>query len=79
MSQKSRVLAVLRRYDVVCGVDLLDDHMPRYAARIDELRKEGYEIDTVPCPLWSHSHTSRIASYRLLYPMIRWETFRDGV
>ena len=67
MNQRDTILAKLRNtwYEPVCGVELLDMHIPRYAARINELRDKGHTIDTVPCPYWHHTHHGRIASYQL--------------
>jgi len=62
MSQKQRVLNALKMQPV-CGTSFLDWHIPRYAARIWELRAEGYEIASRPCRL--HSHESPQTVYEL--------------
>ena len=49
-TQKERILAMLEG-GVVCGSELLDARMPRYAARILELKADGYHIITMGlCP-----------------------------
>jgi len=64
MGQKDDILAMLRRHDV-CGDDLLELHMPRYAGRIHELRKEGYEILSRRCK--QHTwHKSPVVEYILV-------------
>jgi len=47
----------------VCGTALLDERMPRYAARIAELRGEGMPIVTRRCE--SHRHASKQYEYVL--------------
>ena len=72
MSQREKVLADLqyaaevggfhgRLVGVVCGSEWLRDYMPRYAARVGELRDLGFVIETVTkrCPL------HKTAVYRL--------------
>lgn len=61
-SQKQRILAALK-LGPVCGTDLLRWHMPRGAARIGELRKEGHQITTRPCRL--HDHETAQVVYEL--------------
>ncbi len=62
MNQKQRILKALRR-DPVCGTTFLDWRMPRYAARVNELRNEGHQITTTRCTL--HSHASSQVMYQL--------------
>jgi hypothetical protein len=59
MSQKERILGDLRAsqrsnvfwhgYGVVCGSFWLDARIPRYAARIHELRSDGERIGSGWC------------------------------
>ena len=53
MNQKQRILNALK-LGPVCGTDLLRWSIPRYAARIAELRKAGHDIVTRPCRLHDH-------------------------
>ncbi len=60
-TQRQRVLAALRD-GPVCGTEFLEMHIPRYAARIMELR-ETLTITNELCR--KHSHYSRQTVYRL--------------
>jgi hypothetical protein len=57
-SQEQRILYALASHDVVCGADLLNAHMPRYAAVIHRLRSRGFDIDT-----WACAHGRGVADY----------------
>lgn len=60
MTQKQRILYDLQNpwtrctltapAPTVCASKWLRDYMPRYAARILELRNDGYLIETGTCP-----------------------------
>jgi hypothetical protein len=63
MSQKQRLLQALK-LGPVCGTTLLEWHIPRYGARLHELRAEGYEIESKPCRL--HYHESPQTVYELV-------------
>lgn len=64
MSQKSNILKWLQEApDGICSTDLLRIRIPRGAARISELRAEGYVIDTVTCR--QHGHNTRQIRYVL--------------
>ena len=66
MTQLERVLEALRaNIDGVCGTLFLKEGIPRYAARIGELRSAGHNIIRVKCPYFYHTHTGNIATYRL--------------
>ncbi len=66
-SQKETILGLLRYYSAgVCGTVFLEAHIPRYAARINELRNEGYTINSIPCPHHYHTHRANIATYQLV-------------
>lgn len=62
MTQKDRILGMLK-LGPVCGTRFLELYMPRYAARIHELRVEGHPIVSEPCR--SHDHKSSQIRYRL--------------
>ena len=62
LTQKQWVLSRLQA-GPTCGTTFLEDYVPRYAARILELRQEGYKITSEPCRL--HDHRSRQIVYRL--------------
>jgi hypothetical protein len=65
-TQNQRVLDALRQWPAgVCGTQFLEMHIPRYAARVGELRDDGHTIDNVACPHGWHRHNSRIATYQL--------------
>ena len=63
MTQKTRILAALK-LGPVCGTQMLGWHIPRYAARIYELRTEGHDIISRPCTL--HAHESPQVVYEMV-------------
>ena len=66
LTQKEVVLAALRQQPQgVCGVWFLDRRMPRYPARIVDLKTDGHSIGRVKCPYPYHTHAKSIATYRL--------------
>lgn len=62
MSQRDRVLLMLKA-GPVCGTDFLRAYIPRYSARILELRQQGHVIIDRPCRF--HDHESRQTIYEL--------------
>lgn len=64
MTQQDRVLWLLRR-GWVCGSDFLDERLPRYGARICELRQLGYMIERRQCVNPHHHHRSAQWEWRL--------------
>lgn len=62
MNQRDRVLNMLKA-GPVCGTDLLRAYIPRYSARIYELRQQGHVISSEPCKLHDHRDTQTV--YRL--------------
>jgi hypothetical protein len=62
MTQAERILSALRM-GPVCGTEFLAWHIPRYAARIHDLRRQGHQIETKPCRL--HDHESAQVVYEL--------------
>ena len=70
MTHKQRILGMLRRGDV-CGDTLLELHMPRYAARVHELKADGYQIISRRCK--QHTwHTSPVVEYILVREPSQW-------
>jgi hypothetical protein len=65
MSQNDRVLAMLRR-GWVCGTEFLDERMPRYGARIFDLRRRGFVIVSRWCVNPQHQHRSRQEEWRII-------------
>ncbi len=63
-SQETRILNLLKT-GPVCGGLLLTLRMPRYSARIAELRSRGYVIETVRC-----EHFGRTADFVLVDPTL---------
>ncbi len=61
-SQKTRILAQLTR-SPVCATTMLAMHIPRGAARISDLRSEGWLIETQECR--QHTHQTRQIEYVL--------------
>ena len=60
------VMMLTRSRDGVCGTDFLRSYVPRYAARIHELRREGWVIDRRPCDRHEHGSTQWI--YEAVHP-----------
>ena len=42
-----------------CGTDFLQERIPRYGARVWDLRRAGYVIETRPCSRPDHRHRTR--------------------
>ena len=64
-TQNDLVLAMLEARGTVCGDAFLRVYVPRYAARILDLRQLGWLIEKVKCPYRDHTHTAALASYQL--------------
>ncbi len=64
-TQREHVLAALKM-GPVCGTTFLQMFIPRYSARINELRNEGIEISKRPCKM--HGHASLQFVYELAEP-----------
>ena len=65
MTQKQEVLAMLKS-GPVCSTDLLKAFIPRGAARINDLRNEGWMIETRRCQHPGHKHQTRQVEYVML-------------
>ena len=78
MGQRDRILRMLTDTypDGVCGTVFLRERMPRYAARIWELRAKGCAIQTEPCQ--DHAHETRQTVYRLT-SLTRWSPTLRGI
>ena len=78
MGQRDRILRMLidAYPDGVCGTVFLKAMMPRYGARIHELRAEGWDIQTERCRV--HVHESRQTVYRLT-SLTRWSPTLKGI
>lgn len=59
-TQRDRVLTMLRTASTfgVCGVEFLDSRIPRYSARIEELRSAGWDVQKRKCDRAGHGHGS---------------------
>ncbi len=74
-TQKEQVLqALVLRPDGVCGTQFLEGRIPRYAARILDLKHDGHDIVKVSCPYSLHTHPASVATYKLIpyTPATRW-------
>lgn len=65
ITQRGQIERMLHTGQQVCGADLLDLFIPRYAAIICALRARGWQIVTERCENERHRHRSGIAAYRL--------------
>ncbi len=64
-SQRGRVLHMLQvNPEGVCGTSFLIDKIPRYSARISELRRQ-FTITKIPCPYPFHSHVTHQWAWKL--------------
>jgi len=65
VSQASLILGMLWRAGPrgVCTRELLERRMPRYAARIHDLRRRGHAIITMDCDDLDHGHRTRQVRY----------------
>ena len=64
MNQRERVLARLKQ-GPACGTEFLDMRIPRYSARILELRQAGHIIVNRPCQHQWHDHFSSQTVFEL--------------
>ena len=62
MNQTEKILSKLQM-GPVCGTTFLQMFIPRYAARIHELRRAGHQIQSERCQL--HDHETHQVVYRL--------------
>ncbi len=66
-TQADKVLQMLRDSEMgVCANEFIQAHVPRFSARLLELRKAGHEIENRKCFLPSHRHQTRQYRYVLL-------------
>jgi hypothetical protein len=65
MTQSQEILYRLQM-GPVCGTDLLRMFIPRYAARILELRQAGHQIETRTCRDDRHQHRNKQIEYVLV-------------
>ncbi len=63
-SQRARILSWLTQWPI-CATTLLQQRIPRGAARINELRRQGWLIETRPCTQ-DHLHATKQVEYVLL-------------
>ena len=64
MTQQERIQLHLQD-EPTCGTSFLNWHIPRYAARIHELRGKGYQITSERCQIEYHHHLSAQTVYTL--------------
>ena len=66
-SQADRVLAMLRDSELgVCGTDFLAAYIPRFSARLLELRRAGHVIEKRKCFAYGHHHRTKQVRYVLI-------------
>ena len=66
VTQLERVERLLRRSDAVCSTTLLKEHLPRAAAHVHTLRRQGWMIQTRACSDESHVHETYQVEYALV-------------
>ena len=68
-TQADRVLQMLRDSEMgVCAVEFLQACVPRFSARLHDLRKAGHLIENRKCFATSHRHQTKQLRYVLLPP-----------
>ena len=68
-THRNKVLRMLSDSELgVCSTEFLKARMPRFSARLKELRNMGHEIENRKCFATSHRHTSHQVRYILLAP-----------
>ena len=65
-TQRERIVARLRTHPRTCASWFVAHHMSRAAARIHELRRDGWEIETERCTNPYHGHYSPAVEYVLV-------------
>ena len=66
-TQADRVLQMLRDNEMgVCATDFNKAYIPRFSARLLELRKAGHVIENRKCFQTSHNHYTKQTRYVLL-------------
>src|SRR3990167_8097943 len=65
MTQKEVIKEKMANGEWICGTWFMENYVPEYRSRINEIRKEGFEIETRPCR--QHSHNSKtLQEWRLI-------------
>ncbi len=68
-TQADRVLQMLRESELgVCGTEFTNAYVPRYSARLKELRDAGHRIENRKCHALSHHHRTKQTRYVLIAP-----------
>ena len=68
-TQADRVLQMLRSAEMgVCANEFLNARIPRFSARLHDLRKQGHIIENRKCFLTSHRHQTKQVRYVLIPP-----------
>jgi len=65
LTQRERVLAMLRDADEGCGSIFYQAYIPRFSVQIHALRKAGFVISKRPCDLDRHDHEGTGWLYKL--------------
>ena len=63
--QKDRILQFLNENEWVCGARFLDNYISEYRTRINELRLDGFRIETRKCQNPIHKHRGGLREWRL--------------
>ena len=63
-TQRDKILSWMSD-NPICATTLYAQHIPRAAARIGELRGEGWDIETRTCTQGHHNHRTRQVEYVL--------------
>lgn len=63
LTQKEKMMLAFTAYGVVCGNTFLAINIPRYSARVHDLRSDGHIIVRAKCPYSHHTHGPHIATY----------------
>jgi hypothetical protein len=64
MNQKQKILQILNEQDWVCGTKFMQEYIPEYRSRLNEIRKSGYVIENRLCT--QHTHKGGLQEWRLV-------------
>lgn len=65
-NQRDRVLQLLMENERVCGPMFLREHLPRFGARLWEMKREGFVFERERCLIPGHAHRSVQWSWQLI-------------
>ncbi len=68
MTQREQIFNILKSGQWICGQAFMQNYLPEYRSRINELRKSGHNIITRRC--LTHKHNGLLQEWRLVEPNV---------